>query len=61
MQAGGTAAAALSHAPAIDLRPLARSSNMYAVVLPGLSSPDNKTARLARGMAEALSGEEGGP
>jgi hypothetical protein len=54
--AGGVPGSPHADAPAVDIRPLADSANVYACVFPGLHSHDAGTSRLSNSLAQMLGG-----
>ncbi|KAF6259447.1 hypothetical protein COO60DRAFT_1460173 [Scenedesmus sp. NREL 46B-D3] len=52
--AGGVPGSPHTDAPAVDIRPLADSANVYACVFPGLHSHDAATSRLSNSLAQTL-------
>jgi hypothetical protein len=54
--AGGVPGCTHADAPAVDMRPLADSSNVYVCVFPGLHSHDAATRRLSNSLAQTLGG-----
>eukprot|EP00882_Tetradesmus_deserticola_P001422 GHRQ01001538.1.p1 GENE.GHRQ01001538.1~~GHRQ01001538.1.p1 ORF type:complete len:205 (+),score=97.41 GHRQ01001538.1:47-616(+) len=54
--AGGVPGSPHTEPPAVDMRPLADSTNVYACVFPGLHSHDAATSRLSNSLAQTLGG-----
>jgi hypothetical protein len=54
--AGGVPGSPHADPPAVDMRPLADSANVYACVFPGLHSHDAATSKLSNSLAQTLGG-----